>query len=199
MARKQNPPLLKIDKLVYSHAVSCLISELTNHKLKVSGFSCNTPLLLHHLLSGWSCDCAQAGIQISADGAALAWKEKCIQLDADRLASDISSRVVLKLPSTQTFCCKTLLKSNTGEASIAVVEGQFRAPPPKIGRCGPAISATTGYYCCKTAQTVALQARENGARSSAAASRHLLAISHKPTVGAEVFRDKHLWEQDLLR
>lgn len=66
MARKQNPPLPKIDKLVYSHAVSCLISELTNHKLKVSGFSCNTPLLLHHLLSGWSCDCAQAGIQTSA-------------------------------------------------------------------------------------------------------------------------------------
>lgn len=33
-----NPQFLKIDKLVYSHAVNCLISRLTNHKLKVTGF-----------------------------------------------------------------------------------------------------------------------------------------------------------------
>lgn len=34
----KNPQILKIDKLVYSHAVNCLISKLTNHKLKVTGF-----------------------------------------------------------------------------------------------------------------------------------------------------------------
>ena len=33
-----NPQFLKIDKLVYSHAVNCLISRLTNHKLKVNVF-----------------------------------------------------------------------------------------------------------------------------------------------------------------
>lgn len=32
------PQFLKIDKLVYSHAVNCLISKLTNHELKVTGF-----------------------------------------------------------------------------------------------------------------------------------------------------------------
>lgn len=32
----KNPPFLKIDKLVYSHAVNCLIAKPTNHKLKVT-------------------------------------------------------------------------------------------------------------------------------------------------------------------
>lgn len=34
---------LKIDKLVFLHAVRCLISKLTNHKLKVTSFSTTGP------------------------------------------------------------------------------------------------------------------------------------------------------------
>lgn len=65
-----------------------------------------------------------------------------------------------------------------GEVSVEMwSEAIFEAPPPKKKLDdSPPISATTWCYYCKTAQTILPKARENGATSGSAASRHLLAI-----------------------
>lgn len=47
-----NPQFLKIDKLVYSLAVNCLIAKLTKHKLKVTG-SPTTRLCASTTGQGW--------------------------------------------------------------------------------------------------------------------------------------------------
>lgn len=45
----KNPQFLKIDKLVYSHAVNCLIAKPTNRKLKVTVLPGNEPSCSLHL------------------------------------------------------------------------------------------------------------------------------------------------------
>lgn len=88
-------------------------------------------------------------------------QEKCIQLDDDMLANKISLRVFLKLPSIQTYFCKTLLKLKTGEASIVVAKGQFAGPRklddsvlPLVQLAGVAAAELRDQFCCGPVRTV---------------------------------------------
>lgn len=151
----KNPQFLKIDKLVYSHAVNCLISKLTNHKLKVTGFPTTSLCFSTYKGQAGMTNSLKSVFRISHQRSNVAMNRK-----------HSFSRAITAKQVDKTWLWKLRWEERGKYKGVLLQAARWAenvSGGPDFGHYGPSFSAASCHYCFKTAGTVPRQAGENGA------------------------------------